>query len=366
VCGEPETRDCGVPPRIQMPACRSIVLLLALMLPGAAFGQGAEFYRGRQINLVVGSGSGGGYDTYARVLARHIGRYLPGNPNVVVQNMPGAGGLRAANYLFNVAARDGSVIGTFGHDLVLVGALGHNPNVQFEPRRFTWLGSSSSFADDAYLLIAHPDAPVATAEAARRKGAPPLLVGASAEGGSTSDTAILLRDALGLNLKLVPGYPDSGAMLLAIERREIDARFTAISVLQLTRPEWLTPERGMKVLLQFARATRHPMFPDVPTARELAPSDKMRTLIELAELPFLLDRPYVAPPGIPPERARALQQAFTAVQQDSQYREDAVRLKIDVSPVGHEAALAAIGRIEAVDQETLDYMRKLLTNKGGG
>ena len=345
------------------------MLLLGLLLPGldaARCDAAVELFAGKQIDLIVGSGAGGGYDTYARLLARHIARFLPGRPNIVVQNMPGAGGLRAANYLYNVAAKDGTAIGTFGHDLVLVGLLGHNSSVQFDSRKFTWLGSSSSFANDAYLLIARPDAPVKSAEDARGPNGPPLLVGASAQGGGTSDIANLMRETLGFNLKLIPGYPDSNAMFLALDRNEIDARFTAISVLQLTRPQWLSPQSGMHVIVQFARAVRHPQFPDVPTARQLARSDRDRALIELAELPYLLDRPFVAPPGVPRERAQALQQAFASVQSDPQYRDDAARLKLDLSPIGSDEVARAIEAIGATPPATLDYMRKLLTNTGGG
>jgi tripartite-type tricarboxylate transporter receptor subunit TctC len=346
-----------------------VLLFTLMLLPLLAAARGAaaaDFYAGRQIDLIVGSGPGGGYDTYARLLAQHLARYLPGRPTIVVQNMPGAGGLRAANYLYNVAPKDGTAIGTFGHDLVLVGILGHNPSVQFDSRKFTWLGSSSSFANDAYLLIARPDAPVKSAEQARAPNGPPLLVGASAQGGGTSDIANLLRDTLGFNLKLIPGYPDSNAMFLAIDRSEIDARFTAISVLQLTRPQWLGPQSGMHVIVQFARAVRHPLFPDVPTARQLARSDQDRALIALAELPYLLDRPFVAPPNLPRERAQALQQAFASVQSDPQYREDAARLKLELSPIGGDEVVQAIEAIGAASRDTLDYMRKLLTNKGGG
>ena len=345
--------------------CVAVSVLALLPAHNARADRVADFYKGKQINLIVGSATGGGYDVYARVLAHHIGRYLPGNPTVVVQNMPGAGGLRAANYLYNVAPKDGTAIATFAHDLALVGVLGRNQNVQFDTRKLIWLGSSSSFADDAYLLIARPGAAVKSIEDARRPGGPPLLMGVSAEGGGTNDITTVVRDALGLNLKSVSGYPGSNAMFLAIERGEIDARFTAISVLQATRPQWLTPTSGMRVLLQFARANRHPLFPKVPTARELARNDFGRALVELAELPYLLDRPFVAPPNVPIERAQALQTAFLAVQQDAQYREEAARLKIDVSPVGGAQIMNVIDRIAAAPPETLDYMKKLLANKGG-
>jgi tripartite-type tricarboxylate transporter receptor subunit TctC len=344
----------------------ALLALLAMPLLAARGDPVADFYAGKQINLIVGYGPGGGYDVYARQLARHLGEYVPGNPSVVVQNMPGAGSLRATNYLFNVAPRDGTTIGTFSHDLVLVGLLGRNPNIKFDIRKFTWLGSASSSANDAYVLMARADAPVKNAEDARRPGGPPLVMSATAEGGGTSDFALLLRDALGFNVKLISGYPDSNAMFLAVERKEIDARFASMSTLQSMRPEWLKPEASMRVLVQFARITRLPSLPDVPTARELARDDRSRALIELAELPRALARPFIAPPGIPADRAKALQAAFLAVHGDPHYLEEAARLKIDISPVSGEQALQTIDRIAGSPPEALDYMRGLLANTDGG
>ncbi len=147
----------------------------------------ADFYKGKQVNLIVGYGPGGGYDIYARVLARHFGRFIPGNPNIVVQNMPGAGSLRAANHLYNIAPKDGTAIATFARNMPLLGILGSNPNVQFNARRFTWLGSSSSFANDAYILIVRTDAPVKSIDEARRPDLPALVLGGTAEGATGND-----------------------------------------------------------------------------------------------------------------------------------------------------------------------------------
>jgi ABC-type phosphate/phosphonate transport system substrate-binding protein len=150
-------------------------------------------------------------------------------------------------------------------------------------------------------------------------------------------------------------------MFLAIERKEVDGRFTAISVLQATRPAWLKGGT-MHVLVQLARTTRHPLLPDVPTARELARDDSARALIELAETPYFMDRPYAAPPGLPEDRAKALQDAFVATQRDTQYLEEAHKLQIDVSPIDGEGVVRAIERIHAAPVETLDRLKKLLAN----
>jgi tripartite-type tricarboxylate transporter receptor subunit TctC len=326
----------------------------------------AEFYKGKQISLIVGFGPGGGYDIYARVLARHLGRFIPGNPNTVVQAMPGAGSLRAANYLYNIAPKDGTAIGTFARNMPLLGILGSNPNVQFNAHRFTWLGSSSSFANDAYILIVRSDAPVKSIDEARRNDLPALVLGGTAEGATGNDVPVILRDTIGLHVKQVVGYPDSGAIFLAIERGEVIGRTVDLSSVKAVKPEWLKPNSGYRVLVQFARATRHPDFPDVPTARELAKNEGARALIELAELPYALSRPFAAPPDVPADRAKALRAAFLAVHRDADYLEEAARLRIDVSPISGEEVLAAIDRIAGAPLELLDYLRKLLADTKGG
>ena len=140
----------------------AILAFLAIVVPQARADAVADFYKGKVIKIVVGFASGGGYDLYARLLARHFGKHIPGNPTLVVQNMPGAGGLRAANYIYAAAPKDGTTIGTFSRDMPLLAVMGTNSGVQFDPLRFTWLGSSSSFRDDAYLLMVRADAPATT------------------------------------------------------------------------------------------------------------------------------------------------------------------------------------------------------------
>src|SRR5262245_45988809 len=146
-----------------------LTLVLAAA-PLARADEVADFYRGKRLNLIVSYGTGGGYDVYARVLAKHMSRHIPGNPNIIIQNMPGAGSLRGANYIYNVAPRDGTVFGTFARNMALIGQLKTNQNVQFDPLRFTWLGSSSSLANDAYVLLLRRDAKAKSVDDARRPG----------------------------------------------------------------------------------------------------------------------------------------------------------------------------------------------------
>lgn len=319
----------------------------------------ADFYKGKQITVIMGYGAGGGYDVYARVIARHIGKYIPGNPTAIVQNMPGAGSMVAANYIYNVAPKNGLVIGSFGRDIPLVGVMGGNAAIQFDPAKFTWLGSPSTYANDAYLLWARDDAPVKTVADARKPGGPPLVIGVSGEGSTDVGLAIMLRDVLGLNLKLIPGYPDGSAISLALERREVDARLLGLSSIYTSHPGWIKPNSGIHPLLQFARKTRHPVFPDAPTARELAQNDRARQLIELAELSFILSRPFVGPPGLPADRAKALQKAFMDMQKGPDYLAETSKAQMDVSPIGGEEAAELVQRLARTPPELFDYMRKL-------
>ena len=304
-----------------------------------------DFYKGKQVILVVGYAPGGGYDVYARLIARHIGKHIPGEPVVVVQNMPGAGSLRAANHLYNAAPRDGSHFGTFARNMPLMGILGGNKNVQFDPRKFTWLGSPSSTQDDAYMLFVRKDAQAKTFNDLTRPGGSEIIVGGTSEGATGNDVALLVREALGARLKLIAGYRDSNALFPAIERGELQGRFVGLSAVASTQPHWLRPESPVRVLLQFGRATRHPDYKDVPTARELAKEPNARALIEAAEIPYLLSRPYVAPPEIPADRAKALQAAFMAATGDKDFINDAKKLNVDVSPVGAAEAQEMLNRL---------------------
>lgn len=345
---------------------RIVAVLIALAALPARAQNLADFWRGKTVQVVLGYGPGGGYDVYARLVTNHIGKHIPGNPSVVLQHMPGAGSLRATNFLFNTAPKDGLVIGAFARDMPFMGVLGHNANVQFDPRRFTWLGTPASSADDSYLMYVRKDAAVKSIADVRRKDGPPLVLGATGQGGAGNDWTVLLRDLLGFNIRFVTGYPDSGALFLAVERKEIDGRSLDYSSVKSSRPDWLKPDSAMYVLLQFGRATRHPDFAQTPVAGELAPDARAKAMIEIADISNTLARPFAAPPGVPPERARALQSAFSATMQDPEFLADAARMRVDVSPIFAQDVLARIERLATAPAEHLDYFRKLhAENKGG-
>lgn len=350
----------------------AILLISAVLLAMPGF-QGsaraedkvAEFYQGKKITLIVGYGPGGGYDLLARLLGRYMGRYIPGNPEILVQNMPGAGSMAAANFIYSIAPKDGTTIGLFGSDIPLVGLLGTNSAVRFDPRKFTWLGSSSSYANDAFILLVRADAPVKSLSEAIIPNGPPLVLGGSGAGGRDADAPKILHDTLGLNIKQILSYPDSPSLFLAVERGEIDGRMFDYSAVKANKPQWLKPSSGYRILLQFARSTRHPELPDVPTARELAPNNAARELIEFAETPILtMSRPFTAPPNVPVDHAEALETAFMAVHRDPQFLAEAARIGLDISPVDGKAVREAIEKMAHVSPATFDYMKKLMSTVG--
>jgi tripartite-type tricarboxylate transporter receptor subunit TctC len=318
----------------------------------------SDFYKGKQIHMIVGYSPGGGYDSYGRLLAKYMGEHIPGHPTIIIQNMPGAGSLKATNYLYNVAPKDGTYIGIFARNMPLLGVLKTDQNVQFDPRKFTWLGSSSSYANDAYTLLIRKSAKVKSIAEARKPGGPPIILGSTAAGTSSDAMALVLRDLLGFNVKVIGGYRDSASLFLAMERGEIDGRTVGLSAVRANKPEWAKPNGPMRVLVVFGRPTRYPGFPDVPTARELARNASDLAIIKLLELPYTLSRPFAAPPGIPADRAKALEAAFMATHKDPGYVRDATRMGIDVSPINGKEILQMINEIS----DTPPAVLKRVTN----
>ncbi len=320
----------------------------------------ADFYKGKQLEIIVGSSPGGGYDTLARLLAQHISRFIPGAPTVIIRNMPGAAGLVAANFLYRSAPKTGLTIGALAREIPLMGALGSNPNVAYDVRKFNWLGSATSFSNDAYILWVRKDSVVKTLDDLRKPGGAPLLVGAT----SAASTGVLLHDTTGLNMKVIPGYKGSNDVALAVDRGEVDGQFATFTSVHNDKPHWIATDSPVYPLLQFARVTRHPLLPDVPTARELAKDEHSRLLIEAMEVPWAMARPFAAPPGVPEDRVAALQKAFMAVQTDPRYIADAEKLKVDVSPLDGKSIMQLINKIADAPPDILDYMRKQAAGEG--
>ena len=318
--------------RVATRACRAaIAMVSAGWLCGASPAVAddiADFYRGKEVGVYIGYAPGGGYDLTARTLARHMGRLLPGNPNLVPRNMPGAGSLKVANWLYEAAPKDGTVFGTFGRTIPLDPLLG-NKSATFDALKFTWLGSPS---DEVSTCVSWHSSPVKTGEDLRHQT---LVVGAA---GPTSPSATfpkIFNAVLGTKIQVISGYPSSANSLMAMEQGETGG-FCAWGWVPMKafRGDWLT-DKKITVLFQIGLA-KHKDFPDVPSVLEMAANDEQRAVLRLVIAPQKFARPFAAPPALPPERAAALRRAFNATVNDAQFLADADKQQLEIDLVTAE------------------------------
>jgi tripartite-type tricarboxylate transporter receptor subunit TctC len=328
-------------------------------LPSAAVGQSVEqFYRGRTVTLVVGTSPGGINDISARLVARHLGRFIPGNPTIIVQNVPGGGGLVTANRIFNASERDGSVIAKLERAVPQLAIQG-NPNANFDPMKFTWLGSLSSYGNDAYLLLVNAGHAARTVADLKRPGVL-LTVGADNAASSNLIFGIIAREVLGLNVNVVRGYTGAAPMFLAMQSGEIDGQMVGLSSIRSGQRD-LWNRGAFRPLLQFGRSTRLADLPDIPTGRELAANPQSLALIEFAELPFFMALSFAAPPGLPADRATAMSNAFMAMCRDRAFVAEADALGFDLSPIDGAEVTKLIARSATTPKPVIERYNALVT-----
>jgi tripartite-type tricarboxylate transporter receptor subunit TctC len=333
-----------------------IAMLAALAAGAASPATAQDFYQGKTIKLIAGSMVGGSYDAYARIVSRHMPKFIPGNPKIIVQNMPAAEGLVATNSLYNLADKDGTVFGVLNRSTVLASIIG-NEQARYKSERFNWLGTAASFQDNAYVFVIRSRLPYKTAEELRNAPAPVPV------GNSGSPLVTLLKRGLDLNVRIIDGYGKS-ELDLAFERGEVDGVGIAYANLLARHPGWLT-SRLARPLVQFGRIDRFAVFPDVPTAREVAHNAEDRDLIELAEASLLLAYPFALPPGVPAERVALIRRAFTATMNDPAYKEDLLKGKLDYSPRDGEGVQDSIARIAQMSPVTIARYKDIVGNKSG-
>jgi tripartite-type tricarboxylate transporter receptor subunit TctC len=327
-------------------------------LSGAAAQDAVEaFYRGKQINIVVGSSAGGGYDTYARLLARTMSVAIPGNPAIVVQNMSGAGSNRAAGYIYSVAPKDGTAIGAIFPGAVLQPLLSEQP-VPHDPSKFVYLGSANS---DVYVCYVRSDAPVKTFKDVLEKE---LIIGASNPGATTYDLPLLLNSVLGAKFKIVTGYPGSREITLALERGEVQGAcgigWTGIETMY---PDWFAKDT-VRVLVQLSNTGHADLNKrGVPRAAELARTEDDRKTIELVFSQGVFGRPYILPPNVPADRVAALRKAFIAALDDKALRAEAAKMQLDVDPISGGDLQTLVSNIYATPQHLVEQARRALSAK---
>jgi tripartite-type tricarboxylate transporter receptor subunit TctC len=312
----------------------------------------AEFYAGKQITLIVGATPGGGYDTQARLLAKHLGGHLPGHPVIVVQNMPAAGSLAATNHIANVAARDGSVIALIQRGMLLIKSWSPN-QVRFELDKLNWIGSISR---EVAVSASWHTAPHRTAQDLFAKE---LIIGASA-GIDPETTPRLLNAVIGTRFNIITGYPGTTEIALAMERGEVQGIGDwSWSSLKSARPAWLA-ERKVNILLQTA-LQRDPELPDVPFALDFVKNEADRKVMELYLTQKTAARPVIAPPGVPADRLGALRDAFAALAQDKEFLADAQKLRLDVSPVSGAEIDRVVALITSASPETVQRLGRAIS-----
>ena len=332
--------------------------LLGLCMAGhsPAFAQDAvaTFYKGKTITLLVGSTPGGGYDTYARLISRHMSKHMPGNPSVVVSNMPGAGSNVAANFVYNAAPKDGTTIGVLYGGAPLEPLIGSTP-VQHDPSKSQFIGSAN---DDVYVCVARKDAPVQKFEDLFEKE---VLAGAGVA-SSTSDFPAVLNAVLKTKFKLVLGYPGSREIALAADKNEVSSvcglAWPSVSV---TNPGWFGPNGTMRLLVQ-THVKGHPDLnrEGIPNAMSFAKTEDQKTMLELFFAQEVFGRPYVVAPEVPKDRVEALRNAFLETLADPELVAEAKKANLEVNPVPGEDVQKLIAKVYAAPKELTGALKKAL------
>jgi hypothetical protein len=312
----------------------------------------AEFYKGKSIEVYIGTSGGGGYDAYARILSRHMSRHVPGNPVLVPKNMAGAGGMRLANFLFNAAPKDGTVIGTFNRGTAFEPLLGSKA-AQFEAARFNWLGSTN---DEVSICVAWHTTGVERYQQVLEKE---LVVGASGIGADTAQFPRIANAVLGTRFKIVTGYPGGNDIDLAMERQEVQGRCGwSWSSVKATHPTWL-PEKKFNILFQMG-LSKHPELPDTPLIMDLAKSDDDSAIFKLIFGRQVMAWPYATPPGVPQDRIDALRKAFTTTMQDKEFLADAAKARFEIRSVTGEHIQKLVQEIYATPKPVVERAVQLL------
>lgn len=314
-----------------------------LALPASA-ATPAEFYKGRTMPVMIGYSAGGGYDLYARVLARHMGRHIPGNPTLVPQNMPGAGSIKSALYLFTAAPKDGSVIGTFARGMAGMALIG---DAKFDARRFTWLGSITR---DTSVCISWSASPIRSWNDVMVRQ---FTVGGEGAAGDPDIFAKLYKNVFGAKIRLATGFPGTTDVTLAMQRGEVDGLCgISWSTIKSRYSEWVA-EKKIRVLLQ-AAPNRDPDLPNVPMASGFARTAEQRQILDFVIASEVLARPFVAPPGIPAERKVALRKAFDDTLKDPAFLADARKTMLDVNPVSGAEIESVVAALYATPKDVVE------------
>ena len=329
----------------------------ALVLPSGTHAQSvADFYKGKSIELLIGYSGGGGYDVYARLLARHMGKHIPGNPTIVPRNMPGAGSLVLANWLYNIAPKDGTAFGMIGRGTPFDPMLGIEA-AKFDPTKYLWLGSMNN---EVSVCVSWHTSGVTKYEQLLQKE---LVVGGTGPSADTDQFPRITNAVLGTKFRIISGYPGGNDISLAMERGEVGGRcgWSWSSVIS-TRMNWFK-EKKVHVLMQLA-LEKHDDLPNVPLVVDLAKTDEQKATLRLIFARQALGRPLLGPPGIPQDRAAALQKAFTDTMKDKAFLAEAEKAKLEITPIGGAAVQKIIADSAKTDPAILKRAAAMVKVEG--
>ena len=318
--------------------------LLGVLAHPAAAESVEDFYRGKSVSLVIGYSVGGGYDLYARQVARHMGKYIPGRPTIVPQNMSGAGSLRAAGYLYSAAPKDGSVFGTFGRTMAIQPLV--STTAPFDGTKFSWLGSVTN---DVSTCVTWHTSDVKTWADMLEK---PVTLGGEGPGADPDVFALLYKNVFGAKVKLVPGYHGTNDITLAMERGEVDGLCgLSWSTLKSRHMQWMKDNK-INIIVQ-AAFKKEPELAAVPLVTEAAKTAEQKQILKLVLGSQEMARPFAAPPGIPEDRKAALISAFEQTMTDPEFLSEAQKLELDVNPVNAKSIEDLLGEIYATPKDVL-------------
>jgi tripartite-type tricarboxylate transporter receptor subunit TctC len=308
---------------------------------------------GKNVTMLIGFGPGGGYDLWGRVVARHIGKHLPGNPSVVPQNMPGAGSYNAANHIYNIAPKDGTVMGIIARDAAL-GPITGATGARFDPTKLTWLGTPTT-ETNVCIASNNDKVKVKTVDDLYTKE---LIVGDTGVGTGTHSYPKALNALLGMKFKIIGGFPSSSDVFLAMERGEVDGICESLDSVSGKRPEWL-PQKKVTILFQGGEQP-NPELKGVPFVNDLAKNADDKTAIEFLYAGQGIGRPFIAPPDMPADRVKMVQDAFSATMKDPAFVADAKKQKLDVDPETGEHLAALVKKIYATPKPLVDKIGELI------
>jgi tripartite-type tricarboxylate transporter receptor subunit TctC len=324
-----------------------LAAISALMVPAAAQTP-EQFYKGKTIDLVIGYPPAGSNDFYARLLARHLGKHIPGHPTIVPQNKPGAGSFVALGQAFTTLPKDGTVIAIGAPTAPLDEKLG-TPGVRFKTAAFNWIGRIDSLINIVFLWHTSPVKTFADALRIESK------LSATGVGSTVSIYPTVTNNVLGTKFKLIMGYKGSNDAQLAVERGEADGHSTSWTAVKVAHPDWL-PEKKINIIMQFA-LTKHPELPNVPTVIELAKTDEQRAILRAVMNATEIGTAFLTTPGVPADRVAALRRAFDETVKDPEFLAEANKSKLTVGPLAGEELQKLIGEVSDLPPELIDKVR---------